>query len=302
MIKRDLVRSVVRPVRKTVLGQYYLSDVFGDDLISAFSLVDLGNQRGSVDSAFNPVVRQRRLSDSATLSFPAPIGDDLLSWLAGSNSTTPKLYDQSGSDNDAVKVSNNNEPALVTSGAIILDSLGNKALSFDGTDDYFQTAAGSLLGGNLTLQIVASFSDSQNDVFEFGGWADNGGWILMIRDTGVLFRSKQSGTANEYYGVSSANDYVDGTPHLFTLIIKDFTTSPSISLFVDGVEISLSVDTAKTGTYGESQTNGAIGKRRTGGDVAGMKLSCLNVWDADKSTQRADIESLISTWIKTPIS
>ena len=70
---QPIVRSIVRPTVTGIVRSFGSSFVsrFGAGLSAAYFLADLGSERGTVDSATNPVSRDRRDSDGGLRAFTA---------------------------------------------------------------------------------------------------------------------------------------------------------------------------------------------------------------------------------------
>lgn len=99
----------------------------------AYSLRSLTN-----DNNLQRVVGLRR-DDMNRRDFTAHelrAGGEAEVWASGGNAYVDKWYDQSGNNNHAVQATLSSQPLLISSGVVNLEG-GKPAISFDGSDDFF---------------------------------------------------------------------------------------------------------------------------------------------------------------------
>lgn len=179
---------------------------FGDPLLldaypgaaAAFSLRNLS-------LAYNgPVVRVRRSSDNAEQDFIATqVTDGTLSTFCGAgNGFVRTWYDQSGNSRNIQQVSNAAQPAVVTSGLLLVDSANKPKIDFSSTTNLnssfqvsgvtvieivrFDTAVGNGFAG-LSTRVASNQgfgSDNQNNNYIFRAFGSTGSIAISTAGAG----------------------------------------------------------------------------------------------------------------------
>jgi hypothetical protein len=124
-------------------------------------------------------IRVRRSSDNAEADFtPEQIANGTLTgWVgAGNNGLAVTWYDQSGNGLNMSQSTSANQPAIVSNGAIVLDS-DNPTLLLDGSNDSMQAGGQSNFAfgtGDFIAELWVRMTSIQTveQIFDFRGTAD----------------------------------------------------------------------------------------------------------------------------------
>ena len=230
---QPIVRSIVRPTVTGIVRSFGSSFVsrFGAGLSAAYFLAGLGSQRGTVDSATNPVSRDRRDSDGGLRAFTAA---DIKSGTALDyvNNGTTGLY-------------------------------GN-AMYFDGVND--SVNFGDILGiasTGFSGSLKTVFQGEQGTLLSKGG--RTGGYLLFLDENGTLFLLlKQAASSSQYRRYDSTTKVDKGI--LLNISFTIGALGASFSASVNGASLSFT-DTGAAGTYADTGDDFSIGSRAAGGSV-----------------------------------
>lgn len=132
---RPIVRSLIRPIIRSVIGGHQESSVFQDAVV-AYSSARLLNPSYS-----GSALRVRRSSDNTEqdIGFNAAgvLNESALTTFVGAgNGFVTTLYDQSGNSRNATQITAANQPRIVSAGVIAKQN-GKPAMVFDGVASYF---------------------------------------------------------------------------------------------------------------------------------------------------------------------
>jgi hypothetical protein len=161
-----------------------------------------------------PLIEVRRSSDNATDTFTEEqiVNGSLVSWVgAGNNGFVKTFYDQSGNGVNLTQSTNANQPQIVSSGSLLLDS-SNPSILLDGTSDE--------LVGNAQSQFAFGTGDF---VLEF--------WVRPTTVSGIRiffdFRTSGDGPGGGVGRINMAT--VDGNVvwYIFNAIRIQSTTAIS---------------------------------------------------------------------------
>jgi len=230
---QPIVRSIVRPTVTGIVRSFGSSFVsrFGAGLSAAYFLADLGSERGTVDSATNPVSRDRRDSDGGLRAFTA----------ADIKSGTALDYVNNGTT-----------------------SLYGEAMYFDGVNDYVNF--GDILGiasTGFSGSLKTVFQGEQGTLLSKGG--QTGGYLLYLDANGTLFLLLKQDTSSSQYRRYDSTTKVDKSI-LLNISFTIGALGASFSASVNGTSLSFN-DTGVTGTYADTGDDFSIGSRDGGGSV-----------------------------------
>jgi len=231
------------------------------------------------------VVRVRRSSDNVESDFTVSgISSGALVDFVGSGNDgfVDTWYDQSGNSNDAVQATDGNQPKIVNSGALVVDS-GIAGLDF-ASNEFLVASSVSGLEGPFSL-----FSTSVRDT------------------TGYTGSFSKSSAANRYFGIQEATSA--------SLAAARNSTSVSVAASVSGTDrLSFALTTGETSTsvgalggtianttndYGNDFTSGsgldqlAIGVLRTVSPTGYFngRIRELIFYTSDQSANRSAVET-----------
>jgi hypothetical protein len=271
-----------------------LLDLYGG-ANAAYSLRQISaTGRGSVTETeatyLMPVVRVRRDSDNAEKSFNSDEvkAGHLLSWVTATSGTAngyvSKWYDQSGTNNDAVQATAGAQPKIIDTGVFVVDGNGNKAVKFDGSDD-FLGASVSISNQPLTLFGVGDIVDATTT---------QGGLISLATNNFNEYNTIQYNGTTAYATARSSNSLVD---------ILALSNATNVALYTWILESNSSRKIYSNGTLSGTNTvtlnnwtgtNIFLGKMRAGGLFAKIFVTEAILYDSDQSSNRTGIESNIA--------
>ena len=233
---QPIVRSIIRPTVTGIVrsfGSFGSSFVsrFGAGLSAAYFLADLGSERGTVDSATNPVSRVRRDSDGGLRAFTAADvkGGAALDYV---NNGTTALY--------------------------------GEAMYFDGVNDYVNF--GDILGiasTGFSGSLKTFFQGEQGTLLSKGG--RTGGYLLFLDENGTLFLLLKQAVSSGQYRRYDSTTTVDKSI-LLNISFTIGALGASFSASVNGTSLSFT-DTGITGAYADTSEDFSIGSRAEGGSI-----------------------------------
>lgn len=234
------------------------------------------------------VVRVRRSSDSEEADFRASeiTSGTLANWVgAGNNGFVVTWYDQSGNARNVTQGTADNQPKLVSSGAVITES-GKPAVDFDGSNDRL-IHAGAAITTSSALSVFTVCRTRGQSVSHF---VSSAGANVLGKGSGLVY------TASE-------------VPYMFTWgaspnaeIAAELTTRLLFTGIANGTALSVRANsltaTATTGTALSLET----GNVHIAGSLNDASPLVLNgiiqesiFWFSNQTTLRADIEKAINT-------
>ena len=182
----------------------YLLDVYGSAKV-AYSLRRL---RASQTNA----ITIRRSNDNATQDIGF-VGQDLdtaaiTSFVGSNDAFITKWWDQSGNGNDLTRVTNSEQPRIVSGGTIQLARNSKPAIFFDGSNDYFTLNTGITTVNTLTeAWVIDRTSGSTFSIGLASSSALNPFYSFWFSDNSIYFRP--GSVAGVFLGAgSTANDYL----------------------------------------------------------------------------------------------
>ena len=253
---------------------------------AAYSLRELSTAWAGQD-----VIRVRESGSDTEQDFnAAEITDGTLATFCGANDGfVVTWYDQSGNGNDAVQVTEANQPKIVDNGSLITKN-GKVSVEFDGFNDFLNVNAVFTLDVNLSAFTVSSTNSNTNNNFIY----DNsnilnygGGYSCRYNSTGSILLWSQDATKSVNAGI-----VLNGTQYLISQIS---TTSggENNTLYQDGNQAGNNFGTprvriAKSNTYiGASEL--------LGGNLNGQ-IQELIAYPSNQSANRTGIELNINTY------
>jgi hypothetical protein len=209
-------------------------------------------------------IRVRRSSDNAeaNIGFTA-IGEldaeALLNFVGSGNGFITILYDKSGNGRNATQTTPDNQPQIVSNGAIITQG-GRPALRFDGVNDYL-AAASPLIGTTHSLFILFTPTIENEFGTVFGQWSSGQNGRFYVIANQVSAGPISAGRLNVANPTALGGNGTNGLAadvaisNTLTLITSISTTgSEQWKLFKNGAEWdSATITTVFTGV------NSAIG-------------------------------------------
>jgi len=138
--------------------EYVSTDAADFGLLDSYTKAGGAYSLRSLSIASKYVVRVCRDSDDAEMDFTAEGIDDgtLETWVGiGNNGYVSIWYDQSGQEHHATQTTQSKQPAIVTSGSLIMAN-GRPAIQPDGIDDYLDCGGliVELSAGDVLLSTV----------------------------------------------------------------------------------------------------------------------------------------------------
>lgn len=235
---------------------------FAPGAAAAYSLRNLSR------SYAGPVVTVRRSSDDAEDDFTAAeVSDGTLAAFCGAgDGFVYRWWDQSGNANHAVAPADANEAKIVSSGVLVTAD-GKPAISFDGTDDYFEatstavSGAAAVTGFMVWTPSVAFAADTAGGTrYSLGKYDDNNNSIGLTSASGLLSGEKVGFAARTTsfvrLGASVYENDADKT------LLEVLAVLPSgVSLYKNAVKATL--DLAANGTAGSDYTPATLGMTTT---------------------------------------
>ena len=244
----------------------------------------------------------RRASDNAVL----PIGFDgsgnldtatLASFCSGTDGFVAVWYDQSGNANHATQATTANQPKIYDSSTGVIEDNGKPAIDFDGSGDSLKYV-GNFLGGSAGSAFsVSSFDNSTRAQREI---------IFGLQDT--------VGTRYDFLVTRQATNFFTGPPSAISFYVEgDFQAGASTltntdqaiisaiyannttrAHYINGV-LALSSAVNNLGNLDDG-TDFVIGDDiNTGASIDG-KIQAVIIYNADKSSDRAAIESALNDY------
>jgi hypothetical protein len=229
--------------------------------------------RNLIDTTTN-VVRVRRSSDNTEQDFTATeITDGTLTTFTGANDGfVTTWYDQSGSSNNAVQATANNQPKIVTSGVVLLSNNKPSLLFSEGsTTRYFNQPLRNELNSSFSVLSVVQ-GETASSSYE---------GIIATQTMMKLARVGDSVWGTFPGGVTSTDLYTS-TTNLITMISSDGNTG---DFYTNNTS-----DGSFTETVGQSEM-------RLGGnydqEFDGF-ISEMIIYPSDQSSNRTGIETNIN--------
>lgn len=258
----------------------YRPELFSDvPLLDTYSGAAAAYSLRKLRSGVTSVVRVRRSSDNAEADFTAAEVSDgtLTTWTGASDGFVVTWYDQSGnSGRDATQAVAADQPKIVNAGSLITEN-GKPAISFDGVSD-FLAASVSTTGFPFTVFTKGKYTDPKDDNYVTFGPV-NARYI------------KVNNNGNWWYanGVSdfSTVGYTSGQNFIMAVI---FNSTSSIVSYNGSLYTGLN-----TGADSSTYTTMRIGARADSTQHGTITPSEIIIYDLDKSSDRAAIESAINS-------
>lgn len=255
-------------------GESFLLDTY-TGAAAAYSLRQLSTSTTNV-------VRVRRSSDDSEQDFTASeITDGTLTTFTGAgDGFVVTWYDQSGNGVNVTAPLDANEPQIVSSGSLILES-GKPALLFDGLNNYLEAVV------SLDVSSAASaFS-------VVAGWTDGAILALTSNDTtdDEFLVWAAAGTSRARYNLTPG----PGTAIANTSIRQLFTAigvrNANVTVYRNG---SLGNATATATTAPATAIRLRIGARDSTSLVSNARKQEVILYASDKSADRIEIENNIN--------
>ena len=255
-----------------------LSDCYG-----AYSL-------RQISGAATNVCQCIRDSDSATQDFTAAELTDgtLTTFGDGTTARVKTLYDQSGEDNHATQTTLGSCPSVVISGTAQLDGNGLPWMDFDGVNDFIplQTALPDIATDSVSSFVVGKFDATAMSALE--------ALLSLGRSHPARLYVPYGYDGNVGWGYASSWDTVthtaDTDTHLFTAIAG--STQGDFECWED----TTSKGTSALESANTSGVYGIGGLAYTTSYGLDGKVQEVIVFDADKSVERAAIQSSIMSY------
>ena len=255
------------------IGDYFTQNT---PLLDTYSGAAAAYSLRLLDSSYvGSAIRVRRSSDNTEQDIGFNVFGELdtvsLLDFAGTGDAFVKVwYDQSGNSNDATQsLSTNNQPQIVSSGAVIVEN-GKPAVQFDGTSDVLLTGVDFLLRGTFSVAKATG----TGSVFGSGGTAE-------------FFRSLNS-TQYHFRNGSSIKFTTDTTVQSLVYLANDATTE----LAVNGATAITSA-TLETDGFDDFRIGN---KSATSTEFLNGNLQEVVIYETNKSSVRAGIETNINTF------
>lgn len=270
--------------------------------IGAYSLKNLSTIWSDADSA---VVRLRRKSDNTEQDFSAlqiENETNVTSFCSATDCSIVTIYDQSGNAYDITQSDTSKQPLLVQSGAILKKD-GEPAILFDGSDDALAIVNNPFTASAGSAFVLFSFekTNATNREIVFG-LQDNVGaaydYVL------ARFESGAPGGVDDKLGFYIEGNFEESSGTTVTntnrnLVSTFYENNVTRSLFLNGVLYQAYSNTGLGAL--DDGTDFFIGSQIAGTNYFNGYLQELVLFDSNKTTERADIESNIQTkWNYTP--
>ena len=228
-------------------------------------------------------IRVRRSSDNAEQDINFVGGDldtaSLLTFCGANNGFITTWYDQSGNANNATQATAANQPQIVTSGSIILES-SKPTLQFDGTNDRMT---------NSTINITQPITR-----FTVGKATGSGGFDTLCdsNDSGNRYIIYRSSDGNFYSSYSNLGTQISQLGNANRNLLYDLGNNTTSVIARNGA----------TGTTGNAGTNGlnglTIGDLRTPGIgyILQGNIQEIVIYGSNQSTNKTAIETNINDY------
>jgi len=246
--------------------------------LDSFTGIEGAYSMRRISGAEISVVRVRRDNDDAEADFTAAEIDSgaLVTWVgAGNDGLIAKIYDQSGSDNDAVQTTEAAQPTLVSSGTLVTSG---------GLPAWEHATASNLLidGISNIAAIDAWFLHDTSDVRYLYPTDNN-----AIDNFGFVARDGHTST-QIYYDYGSPKLFIDGSGSETT------GNRDAIHAALNGRKLAhhqagnvSDWDDFEVGWYGNSSVNSY--------NYQG-KFQLILIWDSDQSGNKTAIEASLNSY------
>lgn len=219
-------------------------------------------------------IEVRRSSDNTTQDIGF-VGEDLdtsalTTFTGGGEGYVSKWYDQSGNSFDAVQATTTEQPLIVSGGTV--ETLGTKsAMTFDGTDDFFDLSTTFAYSNPYTLNWVFERTGGSTKNASFGIESVNKKALAWFGTS--VYQNNSSLTPSGFVSYSHFFVPVGSTWELWYNDVSEGTTSANNSAY----------------------SYNAIGKYAGIGINEG-KMQELILWESDETSNRAGITSNTNTY------
>jgi hypothetical protein len=284
------------PVANIYIGNTQIQNVYlGNSLIysnnlltrfpmttgAAYSLLNLA-------SGVTNVIRIRRSSDNNESNFTAAQITDgtLLNFCGSGSGFVTTWYDQSGNNANVTQTTAANQPVLVSSGVINLQS-GKPAIAFNGTTTFLSFAAEVLNKGSFLSFAVVKNNKTSGVSRIFDQSNVNGGALLYSPTAG-----------DQVFGLTSAGALtIDSSPisTAYSLQVGQFLSGNSklrrngVTLGTDTTTFTMSGNTGILFIIGENSPANAGANQAFGGN-----MQALVIYTTNQDSNIAGIETAIN--------
>jgi hypothetical protein len=192
-------------------------------------------------------------------------------------------YDQSGNGNNAVQGTNANQPQIVSSGSVLVDSNGVPWIDFDGSNDGFALDTSSLDIGSLSSFAIGKMDTTtgQQMMFALSGGIGGKRWYSPYVYLGNFNYSYQN-------SVTAVSATANTNTNLHTMMAG--STLGQVQAWLNST--SLGTLTLTTGI--DSTQNGIMNFANA--FYANGKMQEVIIYDSDQSSNRTGIESNINDY------
>ena len=252
-------------------------------LLDTYSGASVAYSLRKLSSSYSgSAIRVRRSSDNTEqdIGFTSNVLDtaSLLSFVGSNDGYVTTWYDQSGNSADATMATAVNQPRIVSSGSVDVVN-GKSAILGDGTNDSLRYSGLSFTNPFTNFTVIDKVGTTGyfglfTGVHAFGGAYD-------LETTGI--RAYQNGAA-------FTPTYANNDQSLISF--KSSTTGTDWDLYGNGSQVTNGGENIGTTTG----TVVSLFDRPNNTNRANMYMQEYIVYDSDKFSDRADIESNINTY------
>jgi hypothetical protein len=204
----------------------------------------------------------------------------------GNDGHVSTWYDQSGNSNNATQSTVENQPKIVSAGALESDGI-----HFDGTDDALSATVLSSMANGAVFYLFKSQSTSENQLFEFNNGSVYGISATINSDSdGRLVTSADASNDSRNGLVFGATGVTTNQKHLLSLILDSNTEITTAT--IDGS--SMSSGASPTGRFDVGTSRMSIGQRGDNNFSEENSVSEVIIYDTDQSDKRRAIEESIA--------
>lgn len=272
------------------LGNYLTSKVLSSgQLLDEFSGAAAGYSLQRISKSATNVIRARREADNAEQDFTAEeiLAGDLGTWASSTNAYVTTWYDQSGNGQHVTQTTSTQQPKVIDNGAVILDSNGNAAILFDGSNDKLGTSGSPLITASnsgswsgFSVQEIATADVG----FVYGNTAGGGAGTALRAIAGPQFTISNATTTADFISRSTSN-----VPDLLStcynngdaqLRLNQGGTPTSGSYSFSAGTLNFTIGDWPASPVANSALSGLIGE--------------IVIYNSDQSSNRSNIESNIA--------
>lgn len=242
-------------------------------------------------------IRVRRSSDNAeqNIGFTSTGNLDtssLTTFCGSGNGFVTTWYDQSGNSYNATQTTAANQPQIVNSGSVIIDS-GKPRIEFNGTSHGLTNTTSDVIASNAANSVL--IVGRNITVYDFSNilWAKNAQRIITAISAGVsnfsIFNSDSS--------VIPANYSFSSIPNFTQYLIQSYWNGSLTTVATANSVYGNNTLLIGSNTAGSSPTTFSIGFRNdNNSQYFNGRLGELIIYPSNKSSNRTGIESNINSY------